>query len=48
MTRNRSAETDDQRRERMKRLARERHEAAAEEADAVDAMVRKSIKLYGP
>ena len=43
----REPETDEHRTTREEREARAREEQAAAEAKALDAAVRKSIKLYG-
>jgi F0F1-type ATP synthase membrane subunit b/b' len=44
----RKRETEEERSERLKMAAQELHDARDQEGDALDAMVRKSIKLYGP
>jgi hypothetical protein len=40
----REAETDEERKERLDRVAQK----AADTEDALDAMVRRSIKIHGP
>jgi hypothetical protein len=41
-------ETEEERSERLTKIAQGLHDADAREDDALDAMVRKSINLYGP
>ena len=48
MARKRKFETEEERSERLKKVAQELHDADARQDDALDAMVRKSINLYGP
>jgi hypothetical protein len=48
MPRKRESETEEERSERLKKVAQDLHDADAQEDDALDAMVRKSINLYGP
>lgn len=43
----RKLETEEERNERLKRNAEKLHDAGAAEEDALDAMVRKSIRLHG-
>ena len=43
----RKLETEEERNERLKRNAQKLNDAGAAEEDALDAMVRKSIKLHG-
>jgi hypothetical protein len=47
MPRIRKIETEDTRGERFARALQQAREAKANEDDTLDAMVRKSIKLYG-
>jgi hypothetical protein len=48
MRKKRDPESQEHRHERLERDARERIEQASAEANALDAAVRQSIKLYGP
>lgn len=43
----RKLETEEERNERLKKNADKLHDARGAEEDALDAMVRKSIKLHG-
>jgi|KBSSwiS6_1023812.scaffolds.fasta_scaffold295250_1 hypothetical protein len=47
MPRKRKFETDQERNERLETSAQKLRDASSEEEDALDAMVRKSIKLHG-
>lgn len=47
MRKKRDLEMSDHRRERLEALARDQLEQAEAEANALDAAVRRSIKLYG-
>ena len=47
MPKGRKLETEEERNERLKRNAQKLNDAGAAEEDALDAMVRKSIKLHG-
>jgi hypothetical protein len=47
MARKRKVESDDERAERMKKDARRTTEDATAAADDIDAMVKRSIALYG-
>lgn len=47
MRKKRDAETDEHRSERLAKNARDRVEHASAEDDALDAAVRRSIKLHG-
>ncbi len=48
MPRKRKNETDEERSDRLKKNAHEQRDAGNREDSAMDAMVRKSIKLHGP
>ncbi len=47
MPKGRKLQTEEERNERLKRNTEKLHGAEAAEEDALDAMVRKSIKLHG-
>ena len=48
MRKKRTPETEEQRNERLEKEAQRRIDDAAAEGEAVDAMVKRSIKLHGP
>jgi hypothetical protein len=48
MRKKRTPETEEQRNERLEKEAQRRIDGAAAEGEAVDAMVKRSIKLHGP
>jgi hypothetical protein len=48
MRKNRTKETEEQRNERFEKIAQRQIEGATAEDKAIDAMVKRSIKLHGP
>lgn len=48
VTKGRKSETEEERSERLKRNTEKLHDAGVAEEDALDAMVRRSIKVHGP
>lgn len=48
MRKKRDAETDKEQKERLKGAAQKRSDDAAADDDAIDAMVKRSIKQHGP
>jgi hypothetical protein len=48
MRKKRSPETEEQRNERIENEAQRRSDDVAAEDNAIDAMVKRSIKLHGP
>ena len=48
MRKNRTKETEEQRNKRLEKVAQSQIDGAAAEDKAIDAMVKRSIKLHGP